>query len=211
MRIRVVTISGRAALAVAAVGAAVAIGWLSGALAAEPAMPTSDATVGSLDGPAFDGPALDDAGRRELAPAAVLPGTAPDGSDAAVDRTDPAAVARAYVIAAHSLTAADAGHTNRRGSSYTEPGAAVALGIVVLDAPPPGGTATAVVTELMPIGTDPSGDRRGYTLDYRIRTGSPGSAGADGPVRSRYLLLVRQGDGRWLVAIDTADPPNTGE
>ena len=125
--------------------------------------------------------------------------------DPAVDLTDPAAVARAYLVAAHSLVPGDADHTHRRATGYARPGGPAAVGVVVLDPPPPGAHRTAVVTGLELAGA--SGERRGYRAALRTETARPG-----GPVavaRQQALVVLARGpDGRWRVVAETAGDPD---
>jgi hypothetical protein len=220
MRSGISTLLVQAALAMAAVAAVVVVLWSTSGSGAGPSSADQTAVIDPSGPEHIGAPALDGPARRELDAAPVLPGAAPSGPDPAVELTDPAAVARAYVVAAFSVTDADAGHTNRRGAPYAEPGGPVALGVVVLDAPAPGMAAAAWVTAVTPTGSDPSGVRRSYAVAYLTRiesVGTPGTGGpaatpgATGPAGMRYLLLVHQPDGRWLVAADTPDPPNAGE
>ncbi|GAA5160952.1 hypothetical protein GCM10023321_44460 [Pseudonocardia eucalypti] len=143
--------------------------------------------------PASPAPALSQADRDALAAPPVDAGPAPAAPDPQVDFADPASVARAYLVAAYSVGPADNGRTNRRATPY----ATSAVGVVVVDAPPTGQRAITV-TDVTQIAGEPSDTRRGYTLGYRTTPG-------DSPRRTRYLLLVRQPDNRWLVAGDRAD------
>ena len=147
---------------------------------------------------------LSDDDRRALAAAPALRGADAAPVDPAVDLTDPAAVARAYLVAAHSLVPGDAGHTQRRATGYARPGSPAAVGVVVLD-PPPGAHRTAVVTGLEPAGA--YGERRGYRAALRTATARPG-----GPVaaarQQALVVLARSPDGRWrVVAETTGDTP----
>jgi len=150
------------------------------------------------------GAVLSDDDRRALAAAPALRG--PDPASAPLDLSDPAAVARAYLVAAHSLVPGDAGHTQRRATGYARAGSPAAVGVVVLDPPPPGAHRTAVVTGLEPAGA--SGERRGYRAALRTETARPG-----GPVvvaREQALVVLAQGtDARWRVGAETAgDDPD---
>ncbi|WP_037067457.1 hypothetical protein [Pseudonocardia acaciae] len=146
---------------------------------------------------ATEGVALSPADRDALAAAPVDAGTAPTDPDPAVDFTDPTEVARAYVVAGYSLTGADAGHTNRRATPYAAPNTPPhTVGVLVVTPPAPGETSTATVTGLTQLAGEPTDTRRGYRVDYLTT-----QAGA----QSRYLVLARQFDGRWLVAGDTPD------
>ena len=138
------------------------------------------------------------ADRQTLGAAPVERGADAGGPDPAVDLTDPAAVARAYVTAAYGLWDTDAGHTNRRGVPYAAPGTPPAtVGVLVIAAPPAGRHAGVTVTGVEQVSGEPTGTRRGYLVGYRTDLDpAPGR---------RYLLMVRQIDGDWLVAGDSPD------
>ena len=148
------------------------------------------------------GAVLSDDDRRALAAAPALRGA--DPASARPDLTDPVAVARAYLVAAHSLVPGDADHTQRRATGYARPGSPAAVGVVVLD-PPPGAHRTAVVTGLEPAGA--SGERHGYRAALRTETARPG-----GPVaaarQQALVVLARSPDGRWRVVAETTGDPD---
>jgi len=149
---------------------------------------------------------LSDGDRRALAPAPALRGAEPAPPDRPVDLTDPAAVSLAYLAAAHSLLPDDAGHTQRRAAAYARPGSPAAVGVVVLDPPPPGAVESAVVTGLELAGAE--GDRRGYRAALRIETATPGRPVAVA-LRHTLVVLAEDTDGRWRVVTETGLP--TGE
>jgi hypothetical protein len=129
-------------------------------------------------------------------------------ADPAVDLADPDAVARAYLGAAHSLTAEDAGHTHMRGAAYAVPGSPPAtVGVIVVDPPPPGSARTATVTALELAAADHGNNRRGYRAEVGTATGPPGGPLVLG-LGERYVVLARQPDGRWLVAADSPATPD---
>jgi len=147
---------------------------------------------------------LSPADRDALGATPVRPGAAPAGPDPSVEFADPAAVATAYVVAAYSARDTDAGLTNRRATPYAEPSTPPnTVGVLVLAPPPADHTATASVTDVTQVSGEPTDTRRGYLVGYRTSE-RPGPA-TPGDRLTRYLLLVRQFDGRWLVAGDTAD------
>ncbi|HEY2206752.1 MAG TPA: hypothetical protein VGH99_19995 [Pseudonocardia sp.] len=157
---------------------------------------------------------LGPADRDALAAAPVDRGAAPAGPDPRVDFTDPAAVAAAYVAAGYGARDTDAGRTNRRAVPYAAPSTPPGtVGVLALTAPPPGHRRTAVVTEVTE-GTEgsggPAGGQRGYRVGYRLVDDLAAQRAADLPAgerQERHLELLRQFDGRWLVAGDTADGP----
>jgi hypothetical protein len=138
------------------------------------------------------------ADRQALGAAPVERGPEAGGPDPAVDLTDPVAVARAYVTAGYGLRDTDAGHTNRRAVPYAAPGSPPAtVGVLVVAAPPAGRSAVVTVTGVEQVNGEPTGTRRGYVVAYRTDL--------DPTPRSRYLVLVRQIDGDWLVGGDSPD------
>jgi hypothetical protein len=168
--------------------------------------------AGALYLAAGSGDGADDSGggtltaedRAALDAAPVERGADPSGPAPALDPTDPVAVASAYVTAAYSLDAADAGHTNRRAVRFAAPGTPPAtVGVLVVNAPPAGRSVTANVTDIEQVGADESGTRRGYVVGYRLREDPPGPPDPDR--HTRFLLLIRQVDGRWTVAGDSPD------
>jgi hypothetical protein len=185
-----------AALAAAAV--AVMTLMLVGGAAAGVAPPSGEPPLGTLsedDRVALDAPPV-----QRGAPAA------PAGPG--VDLTDPEAVARAYLAAAHSVTPADTGRTHRRAAGYAAPDTAPgAVGEVVLDPPPPGALRTAAVTALELMAVDHDDVRRGYRAEVGTATGPPGGEVVVELV-TRYVVLARQADGRWLVAADSPATPD---
>ena len=135
-------------------------------------------------------------------------GAGPPPADPAVDFTDPQAVARTYLAAARSATPDDRDRTRLRAAAYAAPGSpTAAVGVVVLDPPPPGQVRTAAVTALDLVAAAEDDGRRGYRATVAMATGPP-----DGPastsVTTAYVVLARQPDGRWLVV---ADAPDLGE
>jgi hypothetical protein len=196
--------------------ALVAIGWL---LIGKPTPPTPPRDRGG----AMFGPAELDA----LAAAPVDPGVAPSGPDPRVDLRDPRSVAAGYVVAAYSLRDTDAGHTNRRATGYAAPSTPPSeVGVLPLVTPAPGHRSLARVTEVVQLAKDRGDTELEYRVSY-VLADLPADAAAPAPVpaqdeprfsgapgQSRYLLLTRQFDGRWLVASDSAvagEPPTRKE
>jgi len=75
-----------------------------------------------------------------------------------------------------------------------------AVGVVVLDPPPPGQVRTAAVTALDLVAATEDDRRRGYRATVATSTG-PVTA----TVTTAYVVLARQPDGRWLVVVDAPD------
>jgi hypothetical protein len=192
-----------AAAVLAAVAVALALALLVGALQA----PDRDVAE---PGPPL-GAVLDDADRRALAAVPVRRGAASVRADPGVDLHDPVAVARAYLAAVRAGDADDRGRTRLNGAGYAEPGSPpAAVGVVVLDAPPPGQVRTAAVTALDLVAADEADLHRGYRAVVTTATGPVGGAGVTAASTS-YLVLARQPDGRWLVAADTPDVPEVDD
>jgi hypothetical protein len=142
------------------------------------------------------GAVLDGSDRRALDAVPLQRGADPLPADPAVDLTDPAAVARAYLGAARSAVPADDGRTRRAAVAYAAAGSPAAVGVVVLDPPPPGQARTVTVTALdLAVATEDDG-RRGYRATVVATTG-PVTA-----VTTAGVVLARQPDGRWLVVAD---------
>jgi hypothetical protein len=151
----------------------------------------------------------------------VDPGSPPPPIDPDVDPADPAAVARAYLAAAHSTRPDDAGRTNRRAAAYAAPGSPPAeVGVLVLDPPPAGAERTASVTALDLVaiahgeeaahehGADEGPEvRRGYRAEIETATAAAGD-----PIRHehlvRHVVLARQPDDTWLVTAESTASPD---
>lgn len=184
---------------VAAVAVAVVALVLVGRVTAEVPPPSDDPPLGA---------ALSEGDRIALDAAPVLRGQAPAPVDPTVDLTDPQAVARTYLAAAHSITSDDAGHTHLRAAGYAVPGSPPAtVGVVVLDPPPAGSVRTATVTALDLVAADQNNQRRGYRAEVGTATGPPGETVAIDLI-ARYVVLARQPDGQWLVALDSPPTPD---
>lgn len=182
------------AVAVLLVVAGVAI--LAGGAGAEP-------PAGGEAGPVVD---ADDRAALDTAP--VLRGAEPPPADPGVTLTDPEAVVRAYLAAALSLTAEDAGRTQRRAVPYAEPGSPPATaGVLVLDAPPPGEVRTGTVRDLALVAVDRGDRRRGYRAAVETRTGPPAGPVATAAL-TRSVVVARQPDGRWLVVAEGPENPD---
>jgi hypothetical protein len=188
-------------LAAAAATVAAVAAVLVGGAAAGVAPPSGDPPLGA---------AISEEDRIALDALPVERGDAPAAVDPTVDLTDPEAVARAYLATAYSITSGDTGRTHLRAAGYAVPGTAPGtVGVLVVDPPPPGSLRTAAVTALALVAADHDGLRRGYRAEVGTATGPP-----DGAVvfdlHTRYVVLARQPNGRWLVAADspaTPDPP----
>jgi hypothetical protein len=163
--------------------------------------------TGVLDTPLSGDPpigaALSEEDRAALAAVPVERGEPAPAVDPRVDMADPAAVARAYLTAAHSVGPQDAGRTQLRAAGYAVPGSA-AVGVLVLDAPPTGALRTAAVTALDLVAADRDDSRRGYQAEVGTATGPPGERPTVALVRCR-IALAHQPDGRWLVTAETSE------
>jgi hypothetical protein len=177
-------------------------------LAALAAAAVAAMTVVLVGGAAPLGGTLSEDDRVALDAPPVQRGAPPTPVHPSVDLTDPEAVARAYLAAAHSVTPADTGRTHRRAAGYAAPDTAPgAVGEVVLDPPPPGALRTAAATALELVAVDHDDMRRGYRAEVGTATGPPGGEVVVELV-TRYVVLARQADGRWLVATDSPAIPD---
>lgn len=151
---------------------------------------------------------LDAADRDAVGAEPVQRGADAPAVDPRVTFTDPEAVARAYLAAAHSVSADDEGQTHLRAAPYAVPGTAAAtVGVLELDAPPPGATRTATVRDLELLAADRADRRRGYRAAVETRTAAPNES-AQTTVLTTHVIVARQPDGRWLVAAETPENPD---
>ncbi|MHA6780088.1 hypothetical protein ACVGOW_03685 [Pseudonocardia saturnea] len=151
------------------------------------------------------GPVLDHEDRAALDAAPVLRGADPPAPDPGITLTDPEATVRAYLQAAHAVAGGDGGRTHLRAAPYAVPGTAAAtVGVLVLDPPPPGGERTASVRSVELVAADHADRRRGYLAAVETRT----VPGGDRTVFTSSVVVVRQPDGRWLVAAETPENPD---
>lgn len=161
--------------------------------------------------PAGDPPigvVLDEDDRAALGAVPVERGADAAPVDPDVDLTDPEAVARAYLAAAHSASPGDTGRTHLRAAGYAVPGSQPAtVGVVVLDPPPTGSWRTATVTALEFVASDGGDRRRGYVAEIGTATTVPGEPATVDLVDTQ-VVLARQPDGRWLVAADSPTTPD---
>jgi hypothetical protein len=154
------------------------------------------------------GAALSADDRRAVDARPVARGEQATPPDPTVDLHDPDAVARAYLEAAYCVDAGDAGRTQLRAASYAAPGSPPAVvGVLVLDAPPPGALRTASVTALDLVATDEDGTRRGYRAEIGTATGPAGGPTTDA-VLIRHVVLAHQPDGTWLVTAESTASPD---
>ncbi|WP_116049696.1 hypothetical protein [Amycolatopsis palatopharyngis] len=130
-----------------------------------------------------------------------LPGTPDTSFSPDVDFRQPQAVARAYLVAAHTVTAADRGKSNRRVLPYLAPdNPANPRGLVVAETPTVG-RFTVTVDQLTVVGSNESGRRIAYEARWSIAADESSEPGRQ---RSTFVVLARQPDGRWLVTQETA-------
>lgn len=162
---------------------------------------------GEPDGTPRMGSTLSAADRRELDAPPVVRGADAPPVDPAVDLGDPEAVARAYLVAAHTVTAEDAGHTHLRAAGYAAPGGpGSTVGVLVIDPPPPGAARRATVRTLELVASDPTDRRRAYLATVETATGPPAGP-AEIALVTTQVVLAHQPDGRWLVAAETVENP----
>lgn len=151
---------------------------------------------------------LDAEDRRAVDAAPVLRGEDAPTADPGVTFTDPDAVARAYLQAAHTVDAGDSGHTQLRAAPYAVPGSAAAtVGVLVLDELPPGTVRSATVRSLELVAADRGDRRRGYLAAVETRTATPQQSVVTA-VLTGHVVVAHQPDGRWLVAAETPENPD---
>lgn len=166
---------------------------------------TGGGSVAPSGGDPTPGPVVDREDRAALDAAPVLRGADAPPPDPGVTPTDPEAVVRAYLQAAHGVRPDDGGRTHLRAVPYAVPGTAAAtVGVLVVDPPPPGTERTASVRRLDLVAADRADRRRGYLAAVETRT-SPGGVTA---VHTSSVVVARQPDGRWLVAAETPENPD---
>ncbi|MFF5992370.1 hypothetical protein [Prauserella flavalba] len=125
------------------------------------------------------------------------PGAPGSRDPSGIDFGRPTAVARAYLVAAHTLRDTDRGKTNRRVLPYLAPdNPANPRGLVVVDPPPAGQTTTATVEQLQMVGSDQARQRIAYEARWSVSTGR---SAPKIDRRATFVVLARQPDGRWLV------------
>ncbi|MEU0514517.1 MULTISPECIES: hypothetical protein [Amycolatopsis] len=184
----------RRILTAAAVAAGFGLLWLVGSNAESPSEselpPTGSTTPTAPIGP--------DA-RRAASGAPQLPGESRAAIPPGLDFARPEEVARAYLVAAHSLTDTDRDRTNRRVLPYLAPtNPANPRGLVVVTAPPAGQATTAVVDRLEAAFSDETGQTVAYQATWSAITGDARNT------QTSYVVLQRQPDGRWLVTQESA-------
>lgn len=149
------------------------------------------------------GATLSERDRADLAAPAVRRGAPAPGP--AVRPTDAEAVARAYLVAAHTVLPDDADRTHLRAAPYAVPGTGPAtVGVLVPDAPPLGAQRRASVESLELVAADRADRRRGYAATVLTTTGPDGPSST----AERYVVLARQDEDRWLVAAESPWSPD---
>ncbi|WP_147263917.1 hypothetical protein [Prauserella sp. PE36] len=176
----------------AALAGAVGLIWLAASDADAP----PEETITSSTAPATEQP-IGPQARSAAAPPPERPGVPGSGVPSGIDFGRPTAVARAYLVAAHTLRDTDRGTTNRRVLPYLAPdNPANPRGLVVIDPPPAGQTTTATVEQLRVVGSDQARQRIAYEARW---SGSTGRSDPRIDRRATFVVLARQPDGRWLV------------
>lgn len=177
---------------VAAIAATAGVVWLIASEVEEP--PERPRTTPTLQPTVPVGPDV----RASVSPPPEVPGDDAGVVPPGLDFGQPDQVARAYLVAAHSLRDTDRDRTNRRVLPYLSPdNPANPRGLVVVDAPPPGQTVTAQVDDLRLVRADEAGTAIAYQATLSLRSGTA-------TYRTTYVVLTRQPDGRWLVRQETA-------
>jgi hypothetical protein len=116
---------------------------------------------------------------------------------------DPQEAARAYLIAAESVTAGDAGRRHHRAESYMASGnPAATSGLLVSEPPPPGHSRTIAVIDLAERARNEDLGRVAYRITYEryLSPTIPATAVLpEGGLRSTFVVVERQASGEWLV------------
>jgi hypothetical protein len=157
-----------------------------------------------------DVPRADEEPVPDLAGPGLAPDTAPDPVGPI---TDPQEAATAYLVAAESVTSDDADRRHRRAEPYMAPENPEArTGVLVADPPPAGSSRTIEILTVTRWSGNEEGDRVAYEIHYQPHLSPTIPAGdetsPEGDPRLAYVVVVRQDDGRWLVAqrAATLDP-----
>jgi hypothetical protein len=166
---------------------------------AEPAGSGQDNHVGST-------PVTVDVPRSERTPVPGLhPESAPQVSGSSpvavpISLTDPGSVASAYVVAAETVTANDAGARHHRAQRYMAPAnPAIASGLLVTEPPPPGHARTIEVLSIAEHARNDDSARIAYMITYQRHLSPTIPAMPEGPARVTYVVVERQAAGDWLV------------
>lgn len=142
---------------------------------------------------------------RQADPSARPPGPAPSVT---ARYMDPAGVARAYLTASQTLTAADATAPPRRAEAYMTPGNPErGIGQLVYDVPPAGVTRQPTDIKVSPARA--SADRAVLQITYTPALTKDGKTIKTEPVVATYVVCDKQPDGTWLVSRE--DPNITPE
>jgi hypothetical protein len=120
-----------------------------------------------------------------------------------ISLTDPESVASAYVVAAETVTANDAGARHHRAERYMAlANPAIASGLLVTEPPPPGHARTIEVLSIAEHARNDDIARIAYMITYQ-RHLSPAIPATttmpEGPARVTYVVVERQAAGDWLV------------
>ncbi|MER7760670.1 hypothetical protein [Streptomyces sp. NPDC097619] len=169
------------------------------------------AVLVACGGPAGSGPV--GGGPGSGAPASATrthPGEVPSGPGrpSGSPALTPEAATIAYVVAARTVTAADAGAPHHRADRYLSPESPdLGKGLQVRDAPPVGATRRPVDVRLEDAGS--AEDKVMFRVTY-----TPVSTAADGtltrgPREHLYVTAAYQPSGAWLVHSESSTPPPT--
>jgi hypothetical protein len=135
------------------------------------------------------------------------PGSTPSTTDSR-PITDPGEAARAYLVAAESVTGNDAGQRHHQARPYMAPGnPAATTGLLVTEPPPAGHSRTIEVLAIAEQARNDELGRIAYHVTYRryLSPTIPATAVlADGARRTTFIVVERQAAGKWLVLSHTA-------
>jgi len=149
-------------------------------------------------------PRADEETAPDLAPPSQPPDTAPPPVEPI---TDPEQAATAYLVAAETVTADDAGRRHRRAEPYVaDENPVSAAGVLVTDPPLPGSSRTIEVVSAVEWARNDG--RIAYQLTYQPYLSPTIPAGdertAEGPPRVTYVVVAQEPEGHWLVTLHSA-------
>jgi len=121
--------------------------------------------------------------------------------------TDPEEAATAYLVAAETVTADDAGRRHRRAEPYmADENPSMVTGVLVTDPPPAGSSRTIEVVSATEWGRNDG--RIAYEITYQpyLSPSIPANdeKTAEGAPRVTYVVVAQEPEGHWLVALQSA-------
>jgi hypothetical protein len=141
----------------------------------------------------------------DLAPPSQPLDTAPQPVEPILD---PEEAATAYLVAAETVTADDAGRRHRRAEPYVADENPVSVsGVLVADPPPAGSSRTIEVVSVTEWARNDG--RIAYQITYQpyLSPSIPPTdeRTAEGPERVTYVVVAQEPEGHWLVTLHAAE------